>query len=247
MALPSLVIDPAEDIRSWAQDGGLSRATQRLVGIAALVLLAISIGAAPAWAQPERWTLRAGILGTDYEKRLSTSYFSNTTEIVLDGGTGLEIAAEYRPNRTIGWELSLGRLAVDTSLRELTTRVVSFDPFVVRQEVTFSSEGDFRIEPIAVALLIHPLRARRFDLYLGPQVAWVRYNVDVDGAPDRDAELGFGGKLGAEMRLAESSPWSVALELRHLQIPHEQSDRDIYADIGIQSAALAVGYHVGAR
>jgi hypothetical protein len=213
--------------------------------LAASLLLVLSIGTAPAWAQPERWTLRAGLLGTDYHKRLSASYFSNATEIVLDGGTGLEIAAEYRPNRTIGWELSLGRLAVDTSLRELTTRVVSFDPFVVRQEVTFSSEGHFRIEPIAVALLIHPLRARRFDLYVGPQVAWVRYNVDVDGAPNRDAELGFGGKLGAEMRLGEGSPWSVALELRHLQITHEGTDRDIYSDIGIQTAALVFGYRLG--
>ena len=219
----------------------------RISPVCASLLLMISIGAAPAWAQPERWTLRAGLLGTDYQKRLSTSYFSSSTEIVLDGGTGLEIAAEFRPNRIIGLELSLGRLAVDATRRDFVDRVISFDPFVIRRELVFEDNGDFRIEPIAAALLIHPLRARRFDLYVGPQVAWVRYNVDLDGTSDREAEPGFGGKLGAEMRLGESSPWSVALELRHLQIPHESTDRDIYTDIGIQTAALVIGYHVGSR
>jgi len=30
-----------------------------------------------------------------------------------------------------------------------------------------------------------------------------------------------------------------------VDLPHEQSDRDIYADIGIQTAALVFGYRVG--
>lgn len=214
---------------------------------AASLLLAVSIFSAPAMAQQEPWTLRASLLGTDYQKRLVTEYFGNSTELVLDGGVGLEIAAEYRPNRIIGWELSLSRLDVDATQRSFTNRVISFDPFVIRRELLFEDDGTFRIEPIAVALLFHPLRARRFDLYVGPQVAWVLYNVDVDGAQDRDPEPGFGGKLGAELRLGEDSPWSMALELRHLQIPHEGTDRDIYTDIGIQTAALVVGYHVGSR
>jgi hypothetical protein len=224
----------------------MTRTSAAFVRTASLLLL-ISISTAPAWAQPERWTLRAGILGTDYHKRLATEYFGNVTELVLDGGAGLEVAAEYRPNRIIGWELSLGRLDVDATRRDFVTRVISFDPFVSRIELRSEDNGDFRIEPIAVALLFHPLPARRFDLYVGPQVAWVLYDIDVDGAQDHDPEPGYGGKLGAELRLGEGTPWSVALELRYLQIPHKGSDRDIYTDIGIQTAALVFGYHVGSR
>jgi hypothetical protein len=166
---------------------------------------------------------------------------------VLDGGIGHEVAVEYRPNQTISWELSLGRLNLDATQRNFVTRVISVDPFVFRTELQSEDDGDFRIQPIAVALLIHPLRARRFDLYVGPQVAWVLYDTSVDGVPDRDPEPGFGGKLGAEMRLSEGSPWSVALELRHLQITHEAAEHDIHHDIGIQTAALVVGYHVSSR
>lgn len=214
---------------------------------AAALLLLVSISAAPAMAQPERWTLRASVLGTDYQKRLVSAFSLGRTELELDGGTGLEIAAEYRPSRLVGWELSVGRLAVDAELRSIAYRLISFDPFILREEVTFSSEGDFRIEPIAVALLFHPLRDRRFDLYVGPQVAWVRYNADLDGAADRDDEPGFGAKLGAELRLGEDSPWFLAVELRHLQIPHDTLEHEIYTDIGIQTAALVFGYHVGSH
>ncbi len=212
---------------------------------AASLLLAISIFAAPAIAQPEGWTLRAGLLGTDYQKHLMTAFSLGRTELDLDGGIGLEIAAEFRPSRLVGLELSLSRLDVDAELRSISYRLVSSDPFVLREEVAFTSEGDYRIEPVALGLLFHPLRADRFDLYVGPQVAWVRYNVDVEGAGERDAELGFGGKIGAGLRLGEDSPWSMALEFRHLQIPHESGDHDLHTDIGIQTAALVFGYHLG--
>lgn len=210
----------------------------------ASLLLVVSISTAPAWAQPERWTLRAGLLGTDYQKRLVTGGSLGYDELVLDGGTGFEVAAEFRPSQHIGWELSLERLNVDARLRGFANRF-SGNPPTFHSELVFESDGTFRIEPIAVALLIHPLRARRFDLYVGPQVAWVLYDTSVDGVPDRDPEPGFGGKLGAELRLGEGSPWSLALELRHLQIPHETLEHEIYTDIGIQTAALVVGYHVG--
>lgn len=213
---------------------------------AASFLLVLLLGAAPAVAQPEKWTLRAGILGTDYQKRLVTGFLSGFAELELDGGTGFEVAAEYRPNRTIGWELSLGRLSLDATRRDFVTRAISFDPLVIRTELQSEEEGKFRIEPIAVALLIHPLRARRFDLYVGPQVAWVRYSADVEAA-DREAEPGFGGKLGAELRLGDSSPWSVALEIRHLQIPHDTLEHELHTDIGIQTAALVFGYRMGSR
>ena len=211
-----------------------------------LLLMTLSIGAAPAAAQPERWTLRAGILGTDYQKRLLTGGSLGYDELVLDGGTGFEVAAEYRPSQHIGWELSLSRLSVDARLRGFANRF-SGNPPTFHSELVFESNGEFRIEPIAVALLIHPLRARRFDLYVGPQVEWVLFNADVDGAQDHEPDLGVGGKLGAELRLGEASPWSVALEVRHLPIPHETLEHEIYTDIGIQTAAIVVGYHVGSR
>jgi hypothetical protein len=88
------------------------------------------------------------------------------------------------------------------------------------------------------------LRDRPFDLYLGPQIAWVSYDVDVPEAQDRESEFAYGAKLGAELRLG-SSPWSVGLELRHVETLHELIEHDLYGNFGIDTAALVVGYRLG--
>jgi Outer membrane protein beta-barrel domain len=214
--------------------------------LAGLLLFAGLAAASPAAAEPGRWTLRGRALATDYEKRLVSGSLSGRTELDLDGGSGVELAAEYRSSPRVGWELSVGQLSLDGDLRLVSTRLVSVDPFVLEDVTFFRDHGDFVLRPVAVSFLFHPLGEgeRRFDLYLGPQVAWVSYDVDISSAQDREAEAAYGAKLGAELRLG-SSPWSVGLELRHLETLHEAIEHDLYGTLGIDAAALMLAYHLG--
>jgi hypothetical protein len=212
--------------------------------LAGLLLVTAMAAAAPAVAEPGRWTLRGRALATDYKKRLVSGTQSGRTELVLDGGSGLELAAEYRSSPRVGWEVSVGQLSLDGDLRVVATRLVSVDPFVLEDVTLFTDHGDFVLRPVAVSFLFHPLGERRFDLYLGPQVAWVSYDVDISSAQEREAEAAYGAKLGAELRLG-SSPWSVGLELRHLETLHEAIEHDLYGTLGIDAAALMLAYRLG--
>lgn len=212
----------------------------RVVSFAFLVLFLTAVAAA---AEPPRWTLRLRGLSSNYDHQFVTSYLA-TTYFNVDNGSGFEVAAEFRPRQHVGWEISAGRLNFDGRLRTTQLRPISFNPLVLQEETVFTSQGDFGIEPVSLSLLIHPLRGGHFDFYLGPQVAWVRFNVDVEGAQPRDSEPGYGAKLGGEYVFGES-PWSVGLEYRHLELLHETLDRDLYGNIGLDIGSLMVGYRFG--
>lgn len=209
-------------------------------------LCALALVALPAAAQESGWTLRLRALGSDYREQLGTSYFQSRNELELDGGFGFEVAGEYRFGSRSGIELAAGRLALDAEARVIQVEVVSFDPFVTRDVLVSTERGEIALQPFTVAYLFHPVRRGRIDLYFGPQLAYVTYDVGLDGASEREDELGYGAKLGLEWRPAGSA-WSLGLELRHLEIGHETLDRDIYGDLGLTSYAVGVGYRFAAR
>jgi hypothetical protein len=217
-------------------------AALRCVGIALLLL--VTAGPSALVAEPSRWTFRVSGLGTDYEKDLGYSYFSSTSRLHLGQGQGYEFAAELRQNRLLGWELAISQLELDARYTVTQLRPVSFDPLVFREETTFSSTGDFGIQPISLGLVLHPLERRHFGLYIAPQIAWVRFDPNIEGAQEREEELAFGGKIGAEFPLG-TSPWSLGLELRHLEIQHESLDRDLYGNMGLDVGSLVFSYRVG--
>jgi hypothetical protein len=209
------------------------------------LLLLAGIAAAPAAAQPSRWTMRGRALATDYENRFMNSYFDNRTELDVDQGVGLELTVELRPNQRVGVELSMGRTSFDAALRNIrSVPGPSTNPREFHDVVTFADEGDFVMEAVSLSLLFHLLRDRPLDLYLGPQASWVRYDIGVEGAQEHEAEPAYGVRLGAELRLG-SSPWSAGLELRHIETIHETLDRDLYGSIGLNAAALSLAYHLG--
>jgi hypothetical protein len=224
----------------------MKRMERRCALIALLLLAGLAVlPTVSAAAEPTLWTMRGRALVSDYENRFKSSYFENRTELDVDQGRGLEFAIELRPNSHVGVELSVGRMSFDADLRNIRTEhdPSSSNPRDFRDVVTFSDEGDFVMEPISLSVLFHVLRDRPLDFYLGPQAAWVRYDVGVE-AQDREAELAYGAKLGAELRLG-GSPWSLGLELRHIETIHESQDRDLYGSIGLNAAALSLGYHIG--
>jgi hypothetical protein len=209
-----------------------------------MTLMTVSVIAPAAAAAQPQWTLRLRGLYSDYTRDSRIGYFSSTSRVEFDRGEGVEVAAEYRSSPRIGVELSASRLRLDARYHQLNTRPISFDPLVFEEREVFTDSGHFDLEPIALALLIHPWPARRVDFYVGPQIAFTQFNVAVEGIPDRDSEFAYGGKLGAELRLGDS-PWTAGLDLRHLQVVHEATDRDIYANIGINVLSFGFGLHLG--
>ena len=196
-----------------------------------------------ARAETPRWSFRLRTLSSSTEHQF-VSAASSTTYLDIENGSGFEASAEFRPRERVGIELSAGQMKMDAALRVTRLQPISFDPIVLREVTIFSSDGDFTIEPLSLAVLFHPLRQSRFDLYLGPALAWVRYDITANGAPDRDPEPGYGAKLGAEY-LFGRTPWSVGVEYRHLELLRDGVERDLYNDISLDVGSLVVGYRFG--
>ncbi len=210
--------------------------------VALLASVVLVLAATAAAAQPPRWTLRAHALASNYEHEFIYPY-STTTYLNVDDGRGFEGSVEYRPHPRFGFELAAGQLTMDARVRVTQIQAISFNPTVLREVTIFSDEGEFTVKPFTAGLLFHPLRQGRFDLYVGPQVAWVRYDIDV--GESRDPYFGYGGKVGAAYSLGRS-PWSVGVEYRHLELLREENlDRSLYGEIGLDVFALTFGYRFG--
>ncbi|MES1245641.1 MAG: outer membrane beta-barrel protein [Acidobacteriota bacterium] len=204
----------------------------------------LALGAIPCRAAGP-WTIRVEGGTTDYSSETFSSYQSDTSRLRLDGGQGFGVAAEYRPSLRIGVELSLSRIDLDADWRQTQLRLVSTNPTVLREVTVASDSGTLSLRPLAVAFLFH-LSPDRLDFYLGPQVSWVDYQIDVNGPPDRDAEFSYGGKVGLELALGES-PWSVGASYRYLEVQHEGMERDQYTGIQLNLISAALSYRIGGR
>ncbi|GMU66280.1 MAG: hypothetical protein AMXMBFR36_25540 [Acidobacteriota bacterium] len=218
------------------------RTTLRATALTAL--LGCSVAAVPAVAESSPWTFRLRGLASDYERDYTSSYMESTSHLKIEDGTGLEIGGEVRWSPLTGLDLSLGRLDFDATDWSVERRVVSFDPLVFEEVETPRRRGQFVVEHLSATWLFHPIRRRRLDLHLGPLLALARYRTDI-GA-DREEEIGWGGRVGGDLALGETSPWSVGVELRYVEFVHEVLDRDAYGNLGLTVAALTIGYRTGA-
>jgi hypothetical protein len=190
------------------------------------------------------WTLRVEGGTTDYSSRTFTGFLSGHTELSLDGGKGFGVAGEYRLGPRTGVELSLSSIDLDADWREVEIRLVSTNPTVLREVTVASDSGSFTLRPLAVTFLFHPLQQDRLDFYFGPQLAWVDYQIDVNGPPDRDAELAYGGKAGLELALGRS-PWSAGVTYRYLDTQHEGMEHDQYTGIRLNLVSAVLSYRLG--
>jgi opacity protein-like surface antigen len=203
----------------------------------AFVLLGLLVLSAPVRAAGP-WVVRVEGGTTDYSSRTFSGYQSDSTELRLDGGTGFGVAAEYRASPLVGVELSLSQIDIDADWRQ-----VRFTPSPVP---VASDSGTFSLRPLAATFLFHPTQDGRLDFYLGPQLAWVDFQIDVNGPPDRDSELAYGGKVGLELAFGDS-PWSVGASYRYLDTQHEGMERDQYTGIRLNLISAVLSYRVGGR
>jgi len=206
-----------------------------------LLVLAILVTVSSSRAAAADWTVRAEGGATDYSRESFSGGSLSHTQLTLDGGYALSIAGEYRPNPRLGIELSLSRIALDAESRHFEIRGIGNPPRGVAVLVG-SDSGDFSLQPLAVTLLFHPLRTSRSDLYVGPQVGWVRYDIGLEGLPPRESEPAVGAKLGWEWRPA-SSRWSAGLVYRFLDVQHEGLEHDTYTGLPLHLLSLVLSHH----
>lgn len=196
-----------------------------------------------AYATTRPWSLRLEAGTSQYSRDTFASYAGiHYTELSLNDGHALAIAAEYRPTSLLGVELSFGSVELDARWREVEIRPISFNPTVLEEVTVDSDSGDFALRPITLGLLVHPLRRDRIDFYVGPQLGRTSFHIDLHGPPSRDPEWTFGGKAGVEVRMADS-PWSAGLAYRYLETQHDGQEHDPYTGLSIHlfSAVLSYG------
>ncbi|HEX6198996.1 MAG TPA: hypothetical protein VF150_01945 [Thermoanaerobaculia bacterium] len=226
-------------------------ATAGLVGLLLLSPAAAAQGA--SGAAKGSWTLRGfgAWLDTDefrFDSR-SIDPFPPVIEFTftVGDGPGAGLALEYRATRRIGVEA----LAIRAEL-EGEFRLVGFSPSFPEQVVTDDVETDL----YGLGLNIHLTPSRRFDVYAGPVVAYVKYgdfNATVElgfGTGTFEAtftdDTAYGAVLGADFPLGGSGRWAVSGALRQLWYD-SGNDEEGTIEVGLDPliATAGVAYRFG--
>jgi outer membrane protein W len=133
---------------------------------------------------------------------------------------GLAIDFEYRASRRLG--IDFGIISASPG----------FTVEVDAEPTSVSARSDIRITPIYAALNIHLIPDGRFDLYIGPMVAYVTYDrFELVAGPElregfsAEEGFGFGAVLGLDIGLG-SGRWSLVTAIKYLDTTLEASPDD---------------------
>ena len=188
-----------------------------------LIALCVSLATAPVTASAEDnpWRLRFAVISMDpsgtsvvvQETGERISYNSSS-------GTGFGIDLEYRASRRLG--VDFGVLSASPGL----------DVEVGAQPLTVIGSGDLNITPIYAALNIHLTPDSRFDLYVGPLLAYVRYDgfkLSVDSELvevfNTESDFGIGAVVGLDIGLG-SGGWLLNAAVRYIDTTLEATSSD---------------------
>jgi outer membrane protein W len=190
-----------------------SEAKKRLLG--AMVVAGIAaLAAAPSvsHAADGRWRLRLAALAMDSNASSVKVVGSSGSGISVstDVGGGIGIGAEYQMSRRLGVDLGV-LLAAD-----LGTRVdIGWSGVNVGTGIT--------VRPFTAGLNVHLTPDSRFDLYLGPLLAYVVYDSfevsvgrGVTQSISTENDLGFGANLGVDVHLGNGRHWSLVGNFKYI-------------------------------
>jgi outer membrane protein W len=190
---------------------------------AVMITLVIALATLPgtASADDDPWKFRFAVVSMN--PKAGTFVISETDETFSyqsGSGVGLALDFEYRASRRLG--IDFGVISASPGF----TVAVDAEP------LSFSASSDIRITPIYTALNIHLTPDSRFDLYIGPLLAYVTYDrFELVAEPDlregfsAEEGFGYGAVLGLDIRLG-SGRWSLATAVRYLDTTLEASPSD---------------------
>ena len=188
-----------------------------------LLILFMALASMPAQvsAEDERWALRFAVVSMDPRGSLVT--VAETGEQISyssSSGIGLGIDLEYRASRRLG--IDFGVLSASPNIAV----EVGEEPFTVR------GSGDLNATPLYAALNVHLTPDSRFDLYVGPLVAYVKYDgFKLAAGPGlieeftTENDFGFGGVVGLDIGLGDGQ-WLLNAAVRYIDTTLEATSLD---------------------
>ena len=186
------------------------------------------------------WQLR--ITGLSMNPTGSSVFVPDSGERIpysADNGYGFGIDLEYRASR---------RLGIDFGVLTATPVI----DVLIDEVGVISASAKPRITPIYAGLNVHLSPDSRFDLYIGPLLAYVVYSsfdlvVDpwflTEGFVTRN-DFGIGVNLGLDIRLGDAG-WLITAAFKYLDTTLEASPPDESigrTDIDPMIFVLGVGY-----
>ena len=188
-----------------------------------LITISVALATLPATAsaEDEPWQIRFAVVsmnpsGSSVIVRETGELFSYESS----NGVGVAIDLEYRASR---------RLGIDFGVMSSSPGI---EVAVDAQPLSVSASGDITIIPVYAALNFHLTPDSRFDLFIGPMLAYVLYNrIELVAGPGLTEELsarnglGIGAVLGLDIGLG-SGRWSLNTAIRYLDTTLEASSAD---------------------
>ena len=197
----------------------LLKKTASLVPIA--VFVAMATLAVPAAADDDPWKVRFAVVSMDPTG--DQFYVPDDEEMISyqsSNGVGFAIDFEYRASRRLGIDFGV----ISSS--------PGFTVAVDAQPLSVSASADVRVTPIYAALNIHLTPDSRFDLYIGPLLAYVFYEgFELSAGPGLTENFtssngfGIGAVLGLDIGLGDG-PWFINGAIRYLDTTFEASPSD---------------------
>ena len=146
-----------------------------------------------------------------------------------NSGYGFAIDFEYRASRRLG--IDFGVISASPGL----------DVTVGEEPLTMEATADIRLTPVYAAANIYLTPDGRFNLYIGPLLAYVIYeSFELTAGPGlsewfhTDSGFGYGAVLGLDIELG-SGKWFLNAAVRYLDTTLEAAPRD---DGGVGKADL---------
>jgi len=190
---------------------------------AALTTLFLALATLPgtASADDDSWKVRLAVVSMNPSGSLFV--VPDTDELISyqsSSGVGIAIDFEYRASRRLGIDFGV----ISSS--------PGFTVAVDTQPLSVTASSDIRITPVYAALNIHLTPEGRFDLYVGPLLAYVLYDsFELVAGPGLREEFstsngfGIGAVLGLDIGLG-SGGWSLNTAVRYLDTTLEASPSD---------------------
>lgn len=192
-----------------------------LLGLTCLAAVSTTI---PAAAGDGQWHLRAQVVWVHPDLDWQTSPApGDVVTIHADDALGLSVSGEYQVSSLLGVDFGVMRATPDVGVRSEDRDL----------GLSVSATDGLTMTPLSVGLNFHLTPGRRFDLYLGPFLAYVLYGdlewrvnetINVDGVPvDFDQtlrlsvanDLAYGAVAGADIPIGTRG-WYLSGTLRYM-------------------------------
>lgn len=218
-----------------------------LIGLACL---AAGLFAMPATAGDGQWHLRAHAVSVhpDLSWRMSPVP-GEVVSVDADDAWGLGISGEYQVSDLLGVDLGVLRAVPDL-------QVGVDDAFL---DLSVSATDGMTMTPLSIGLNFHLTPKQRFDLYLGPFLAYVLYSdlewrvnetIEVGGVPvviDETLrmavanDLAYGAVAGADIPIG-SRGWYISGTLKYMATEVDITDPDGDSEnLSLDPIIVAVG------